>query len=262
MSSAREIAAQRERREWVDKENKRVRAVADRNEYAVYVEGMKRERLTPLSFDEWAKFLPQDTDDPKIRGASATNRATWASFAKAAKERILDQRLEDAELSEFGFDIRYRPDHELEGYSPAVIADLFSRFRDREPRFDVSQIEQIGGLLQRNRLTLVEPHIELAFNILLGLGVIQPKPAPVTEPDPPRPEGINRFGINLQIETDPALEARKRREKYETEVIVVCPETGRHWTQLQIDKLADSETYRRLMRLPRITKNPALEPRH
>jgi len=84
----------------------------------------------------------------------------------------------------------------------------------------------------------------------------------VIEPAPARPEVINEYGVNLQIDRDPVLEARKRRERYETEIVVTDPETGKGWTQFQLDNIADSETYRRLMRLPRITKNPALEPKH
>ena len=109
---------------------------------------------------------------------------------------------------------------------------------------------------------LVGPHLELAFNTLLALGAIEPKRAPVIEPAPARPEGINEYGVNLQIDRDPVLEARKRRERYETEIVVTDPETGKGWTQFKLDNIADSETFRRLMRIPRITKNPAMEPKH
>ena len=183
MSSAREIAAQRERREWIDAENRRIREQEDRSEYEKYVGQMKAERLTPAPYAEWRKFLSED-DDPVVRGFVATDRANRKELRTVAKDVISKRKLSDDELSEFGFDTRYRPDHDVENYSPAVIADIFSRFRDHEPRFDVSHVEPIGHFLKRNRLMLVGPHIELAFNILLGVGVIEPKPAPVAEPAP------------------------------------------------------------------------------
>jgi hypothetical protein len=262
MASVREIEAAREKREWIDAENRRIREEENKTEYQKYVRQMKDERLTPLAYIEWKKFLPGD-DDPVLRGFVATDRANRTELRTVAKDVICKRQLSDAELSEVGFDTRYRPDHDIENYSPAVIADIFSRFRDVEPRFDVSHVEPIGHFLKRNRLMLVGPHIELAFNMLLGLGVIEPKPAPVMEPAPARPEGVNGYGVNLQIETDPAIETRNRRKKYETEIVVTDPQNNnRGWTQYELDHLADSETYRRLMRLPRVVKNPALEPKH
>lgn len=261
MPSVREIEAAREKREWIDAENQRIRERENKAEYQKYVQQVKAERLTPLPYEDWRKLLPAD-DDPAIRGFVATDRATRKELLTVAKDVIAKQRLSDGELDEFGFDIRYRPNYEME-LTPAIIADVFSKFRDREPRFDAGlHLETVGHFLELNRLVLSGPHVQIAFNLLWGLGLIEPKPAPVSEPAPARPEGVNEYGVNLQVDRDPAIEARKRREKYETEIVVTDPETGKGWTQFQLDNLADSETFRRLMRIPRITKNPSLEPRH
>src|SRR5690242_12537087 len=104
MPSAREIAARRERREWIDAENRRIREQEDRSEYEKYVGQMKAERLTPLAFDEWRKFLPAE-NDAVVRGFVATDRANRKELLSVARDVISKRQLSDAELSEFGFDI-------------------------------------------------------------------------------------------------------------------------------------------------------------
>lgn len=167
-------------------------------------------------------------------------------------------KLTDEELQTLGFDLSDKifSDDQL---SVPLVLDLFNRFRAREPRFRKSlHYKAITDFLLRNDLLPTERHLSLVWNTLLGIGAI-------SLPEPERPEGVNEHGVNLNIdrsvmESDPIfqsakseLEKRKQRDRYETEVVVTDPETGQGYTEYMLDRV-DSETYRRLMRIPRISE--------
>jgi hypothetical protein len=236
MASERDIAASRERRAWIEAENKRVRNAEDQAQYANYEQQMKSERLTPLPYEQWAKLLPEE-DDPVVRGTFASNRAAWTQFATVTKERVASQSLDDDELVELGFDVRFRPNWELE-YTSHGVAAMFEKFRERESRFVPSlQFRPVGDFLLRNKLILSGPHIEIAFALLWNLNLIAPKPEP--EPEARK--------VNLAVEPDPALIERKRREEYGTKIAVTGPD-GRGYTQFELDRLGSDE-YKSVMRL-------------
>jgi len=210
----------------------------DRTSYREYEKQMTAERLTPLSYEEWAKFLP-DSDDPATRGSSTSNRAAWTQLTLSIKERIGSQQLDDEELAELGFDLRHRPNWEL-SYTSHGIATMLEKFRNRELRFVPSlHVSPVGEFLGRNNLTLSGPHIEIAFNLLWNLNLIEPKPEPQPEPEAPK--------VNLAIEPDQALEERQRREAYGTRVVAKGPD-GHEYTQYEIDRLSADE-FKRVMRL-------------
>jgi len=262
MLSAREVQAARERRQWIDAENMRVREQEDRAEYATYVQQMQQERLNPLSFEEWRIFIPQEFQDkpPAVRGGLASATSTWNQTVGTMRDMVANQPLPDDLLADLGFDIRERFANVAMEVNELGIRAVFEKWIPTEPRFDKSlHIDKLADFLTRNRLFPTLDHIARAFQLLWNMAIFPPKPEP--EPAPARPDGLNEYGVNLQIEPDPAIEARKR-EKYETEVVVIDPETGRGWTAYQLEHQADAEKYRRLMKIPRLFKNPALEPRH
>lgn len=213
------------------------RQVQDKAAYEQYRRENEAERLTPLSFEEWAKFISEN-DDPAIRGASASNRATWRQLANVTKTRIANDTLSDEELSELGFDLRHRPNWRFE-YTSHGIAAMFERFRDREPRFvSALHLSPVGEFLGNNNLILAGPHIEIAFNLLWNMNLIQAKPEPVSEPEAPK--------VNLQVEPDPAREREQRRRDYFEKTIIT--HEGVNYTQAALDKLSATD-FRRVMGL-------------
>ncbi len=262
MASERDRLAARERREWIESEEKRVRDKEDRGEYQKYVRELRGSGIEPLNFDEWRSHIPEDLRDaaPIIRGAAASAKSNLQRLARVAVERVKNSELTDEELELLGFDSQNRMDIP-ELLSAPGIAMSFQHFAKQESRCNLKlHFQPMADFLSRNNLFPSDDHIKLAFNHLHDLHLLPEPPTP--KPEPQRPEGVNEYGVNLVIERDPALEARQRREKYEREVVVVDPENGKGWTEYQLDHLADSETYRRLLRIPRVYKNPALEPRH
>jgi hypothetical protein len=262
MASERDHIAARERREWIAAEEKRVRLEADDREYKKYVGELRGTGITPLDFDEWRSHIPEELKDadPTIRGAAASAASNLQRLARVAVGRIKDARLENEELAVLGFDPTNRMDIP-ELLSAPGIAMAFEHFAKQDSRCNMKlHFQPMADFISRNELFPSDDHIRLTFNHLFDLNLLPEPPEPESKPE--RPEGVNEYGVNLGIERDLALEARQRREKYEREIVVIDPETLRGWTAYQLDHQADSETYRRLMRIPRIYKNPALEPKH
>lgn len=257
----RERQAGREFREFVAEEDRKQREAEDRAEYRKYVnelESQQRhcapaERVEPLSFEEWRKFIPEEMkDEPaSLRGAVATANYTMTRLKNIATERLKSGVLTDAELATLGFDLDDKviiPEQQL---SVPLVLGVFERFKAREPRFRKSlHFQAMADFFCRNDLLPTDRHVSLVWNTLLGIGAIS---LPEPEPEPERPEGVNAHGVSLSIEPDPAVEARKRRDKYETQIVVTDPETGQGYTEYMLDRV-DSETFRRLMRIPRISE--------
>jgi hypothetical protein len=262
MASERDHIAARERREWIAAEEKRVRLEADDREYKKYVGELRGTGITPLDFDEWRSHIPKELKDadPAIRGVAASAASNLQRLARVATDRIKNSKLTDEELELLGFDLHNRMDIP-ELLSAPGIAMAFEHFAKRDSRCDLKlHFQPMADFLSRNNLFPSDDHIKRTFNLLNDTHLLLEPPAPAPEAE--RPAGVNSYGVNLGIERDLALEARQRREKYEREIVVVDPENGKGWTEYQLDHQADSETYRRLMRIPRVYKNPALEPRH
>jgi len=262
MASERDHIAARERREWIAAEEKRVRDNEDRAQYDNYVRELRGSGIEILSFEDWRRHIPEELKDadPALRGVAASAKSHLQRLARVAVDRIKNVALTDEELKVLGFD----PEDRViipELLSVPGIADAFKQFAKNEPRY-VTDLHYfpISDFTVRNKLFPSDNHIRLTFNHLWDLHLL-PSP-PEREAEAERPAGVNSYGVNLGIERDLALEARQRREKYEREIVVIDPETLRGWTAYQLDHQADSETYRRLMRIPRIYKNPALEPKH
>lgn len=261
MPSARDIQGARKRIEFQQEFEEKQRTNEDAAQYEEYCKNMRAEGLKPLNFCRWREFIPEELKDnaPEIRGLAASNRATYAEINQVKKERIAKHKLMDKELFELGFEIRWRPDYQFEQISQAMVTDIFTRFREKEPRFlPKEHLVPVGEFITRNRLGLTPSQIQVAFDLLLSFGIIQ-LPAPViAEPEVQTNPELNPYGVNLGIDHDAELQ----RQAYENEVVVTDPETGREYTAYQLDNVVDSETYRRLMRIPRVSKNPALEPKH
>jgi hypothetical protein len=262
MASERDHIAARERREWIAAEEKRVRLEADDREYKKYVGELRGTGITPLDFDEWRSHIPEELKDadPAIRGVAASAKSNLQRLARVATDRIKNAKLTDEELTLLGFDTQDRMGVP-ELLSAPGIAMAFKHFAAQDSRCNLKlHFQPMGDFLTRNNLFPSDNHIRLTFNHLHDLHLL-PSP-PEREPEAERPAGVNSYGVNLGIARDLALEARQRREKYEREIVVIDPENGKGWTEYQLDHQADSETYRRLMRIPRVYKNPALEPKH
>lgn len=263
MASERDHIAARERREWIKQEFEN----ENRQQYEKYLKQEQSanskvapaHRVEPASFEEFSKAMPEGEPDADVRGLTASSVVTLRRLGKVAIDRISSAELSDEELTLLGYD----PEDRVvipEALSVPGIADAFRHFAKSEKRY-VADLHYfpISDFTVRNKLFPSDNHIRLTFNHLWDLHLL-PEPRP--EPQPERPEGTNEYGVNLIIERDPVLEARQRREKYEREIVVIDPENGKGWTEYQLDHLADSETYRRLLRIPRVYKNPALEPKH
>jgi hypothetical protein len=239
MPSARETAAAREYREFIASEQKRQLDAENLAEYHKYEQQITAERLTPLSFEDWAKLLPKN-DDPAIRATFASSRANWTQLVNVTKERITSQPLDDEELLELGFDLKNRvrvPEIDL----PINVVRLgLEQFAKREPKFDVKfHIENgLSEFFDRNKLFPTASNLERAFALLTRLGILSPKPEPEREPE---------RKVNLDIEPDQALEARQRREAYGTHIVAKGPD-GREYTQYELDRLS-ADDFKQVMRL-------------
>jgi hypothetical protein len=252
MPSARNYLEAREYREFVAAEEKETHDREDRAEYAKYENEMRQNRTDPLSFEQWRSYVPEELKnaDAVTRGAAASAFSTFSRLNSVVVDRIRNGELTNDELQVLGFDPSDRV-FAAEALSvPAIAADLqqFAKSESRYlPKIHGPAISEFFG---RNKLFPSNDHIRRVFCLLFDLHLLPEPP----EPEPERPK------VNLEIERDPVLEARKRREKYEREVVVTDPENGKGWTAYMLDHVADSETYRRLMRIPRVYRNPGLEP--
>jgi hypothetical protein len=247
--------AAREYREFVAAEEKEQRDREDRAEYAKYEKEMRQNRIDLLSFEHWRSYVPEELKNatPTVRGTAATAHSTFQRLNSVAIDRIKNGELTNQELEALGgFDVSDRV-FSAGALSIPAITMSFEQFAKREPRY-VPKLHnpEISAFFGRNNLFPSDEHIRRVFNLLFDLHLLPEPP----EPEPERPK------VNLEIERDPALEARKRREKYESEIVVTDPENGKGWTAYMLDHVADSETYRRLMRIPRVYRNPGMEPQH
>lgn len=248
MASIRQLEARRERIAFEREFHEQQRSKEDREQYDVYVADRRKERLEPLSFEEWRKFIPEEFKDhaPELRGAAASARSTWKETAVLTRDTVAKHRLADEALAELGFDLRLRRNYEFEPLSTPILVDIFTRFRHTEPRFvPTLHLEPISECLSRNQVAFTTPHIRIAWELLLTLGIIQ---LPEPEPEAKRPEGVNEHGVNLQIaEKDPKVEAERKRREYGTKVVAVGPD-GTEYTQFALDRLS-ADDYKTVMRL-------------
>jgi len=243
MGSVREDIARRERQQFVQEFEQQQRDSEDQEQYGRYAKDMQVSGTVPLSFEEWRKFIPEEfsKEEPAVRAALASANSNWKQLVAVTRERVASVPLDDDELTDLGFDLRFRPIWENE-YTSHGVAAAFERFRDYEKRFANSHFRPVGDFLLRNRIMLSEPHIELAFSIFWNYALIAPVEPKVEQPR-----------VNLRVETDPEIERQKRLRDYEEKPIVRFE--GRDYSQKEID-LMDSTTFRRVvmrMRTPRVT---------
>jgi hypothetical protein len=121
------------------------------------------------------------------------------------------------------------------------IAMSFEHFATQDSRCNLKvHFQPMAEFLTRNNLFPSDDHIRLVFNHLHDLHLL-PEPEPEPEPNPE----LNGFGVNLNIERDPVLEARisarKLLEEYATRVIMRGPD-GREYCQRDLDRLGADET--------------------
>jgi len=251
MGSVREDVARRERQQFVREFEQQQRDSEDQEQYGRYAKDMQVSGTVPLSFEEWRKFIPEEfsKEEPAVRAALASANSNWKQLVEVTKERVASVPLDDDELRDLGFDLRFRPIWENE-YTSHGIAVAFEKFRDVERRFVPSvHFRPVGDFLMRNRIMLSEPHIQLAFTILLNYVLITP-----VEPE------VEQLRANLRVEPDPEIERQKRLRDYEEKPVVRFE--GRDYTQKELDVM-DSQTYQRVMRMntPRVTDVLRPEPR-
>ena len=257
MSSARDVMTRRERIAFEQEFDRQQREREDRPQYEKYVKELRGNGIEPLSFEEWQQNIPEEFQaaEPSVRGAVASNSSIWSGTVGTLREMVASRKLPDDTLNELGFDLSQRVKSPQLQVSDVEIRATFEKWMPTEPRFDYeTHIDGLAGFLTRNELYPTWGNVGRAFNLLVNLCALPPKPE--REPEPQRPQ------VNLQIESDPQIEKQKQWERYTTEIVVTDPETGEGWTQYMLDHKADADTFARLMRIPRITKNPALEPKH
>ena len=247
--SERDYQALRERRAWEQAEQDKELEAADRLAYDEEAAKLERDQTrTPEAFKvklpvfaEWRKLTPQNEPDPVLRAAIATNKflqnQNWRN-AQAMAAGVLD----DGTLQLLGFDLSVRAEGDMDDMDPAEIGRLH-QFRERNPDYDhATHFDALVGFLKRHRLYPSLHNVELAWIGLTALALVPPKP-----PEPPASEreNLNKYGVNLGIERSPEWERQEARKRYYEEVVVKDPETGKSWTQYQIDSHMDADTYRR-----------------
>lgn len=243
MPTWRQQLAAREYRQFVADEEKLERERQDKQEYAKYTAAIDEEnadeppalRITPLSFEQWRKFAPNDVADPVLRGAATTNHALIQNEMKVTKERIATAELDDSELRLLGYDLSeriYDPDLEL---TPGVLAQFFCRVEQEHPQFDRSHIGPIGDFLTRNRLFPGTDAIARTLHLLLAVNLIQPR----QQPEPEKPN------LNIAPPSPEAVREQQRRD-YLTKPVVSDPRTGETLTAYHLDRISADE-YKRIM---------------
>jgi len=239
---SRDLEQRRERQQFAEDERRR----ENEQYYRKYAQDCKREQIEPVSFDEWQQAIPEEfrtNENAELRAALANASSNFRRVNKIAVDRLLGSELTDDELSLLGFppDRVLVPDVEVS--VPAVVL-AFNQFAAQEPKYCFrAHYHAISEFIVRNKLEPTAANIARVFDILDSLHLLpEPEPEHVPESEPK---------VNLAIKPDPEIEKQKAWERYVTETVVIDGETGEGWSQYRLDR-ADSKTFQRLMRLPRL----------
>jgi hypothetical protein len=245
----------KERREWVANYEREQQLKENRIAYERYLQTFTDAgraapawEVPPLSFEEWERLLPENELNPELRGSIASFKAFVNKTAIAARDLVAGSRaLTDEELQFLGFNTDERVDYPDIQVSTRERKAILHQFARQDDRFNAHlHLQPVTDFLTRNRLAVTLDHFRKAFNLLLGMAVLPAPPEPVALPEPPAP-GLNKYGINLEIDRgSPEEQRQKERERYTTEIVVTDPLDGTTYTEYQLDR-ADAETYRRLV---------------
>lgn len=246
---SRDLERKREREQFIQS----LRNQENEQHYQKYVQDCRKERVEPVSLDEWIAAIPEEfrnSENPQLRAALATANSSFSRINKIAVGRLIGTELDDDELTLLGFDPADRvvvPKVELR--VPAIV-QAFKDFAASQPKYSFkTHYAAISAFIVRNKLEPTAPNIARTFGILDSLHLLpEPEPEQSSVPEP---------RVNLGIEPDPEIEKKKAWERYISQVIVIDPETGEEWTEYKLDRIADSRTYQRLMRLPRLRPESA-----
>jgi hypothetical protein len=212
-----------------------------------------RYKVSPLSYEDWSKYIPADVSDISLASQIATNaallkitrtdEATQAEAeSKQAREDVLAGKPDPAfEIPASVAGLNMSIDQ-----AKAFASEQGKLFVEHNPEYYPSQanVAAITKYLTEQTDVVIpnEECFKLAWLRLRELGLIEERPAPepsVQEPEP-----------------DPEELKRQKQHEYRTKIVVTDPRTGQEYTEYQLDRLPADE-YKRLMigefRTPRIT---------
>jgi hypothetical protein len=236
-----------------------------RSAYREYVELVENEqrrvppkfKVSPLSYEDWAKHIPADVIDISLASQIATNAALLSKTRTEEAAQAETERNQAREACRQG-----QPDTN-HWKIPAGAAGLkmtieqataFARqqgkqFVEHNPEYfpSAANVAAVTKYLTAQNVTIpTEECLKLAWLRLRELGMIEERPAPLLEPAPESQEP--------QPDSEELRE--QKRNEYRTKVVVTDPRTGQDYTEYQLDRLPADE-YKRLMigefRTPRIT---------
>lgn len=240
--SERDHGSIREFRAFAHAEAERQRRAEDLAEYKKYCQLVENEqervppahRITPLGFEDWRMFAPQDQPDPTLRGSLTTNAALLSTTRADEAHAVKAGRPDPA------FKI---PESAKALRMPILQAKEFTRqqaeiFVANTPEYFPSRENFAAISKYLNENGLVIPNAECfrrAWLRLRELGMIQERPAPAQE-------------LPLQPEAEPTPEEirQKRCDDYYNKVVVTDPVTRKSYTEAELDRLSADE-YKKLM---------------
>lgn len=253
--SYRDQLAARERNQWIQAEEQRIRDAEDRQQYEQqYLTLLNREnartppalKQQPLSFEEWRGFIDQDEPDPALRGLKASSKSLWKKTMEVSRDKIASEPLLDPELQALGYDLRERAFQGVAAdvqFGMGMAAHFFRQFMAQTPAFDKDlHLDAVTGFLDRNCIYPTVDNIARTFSLLCAFHFIQPK-QPAPEPNP----ALNKHGVNLGVEPDPDWERQQQRRDYYEKIVVTDPRDRTPYTQYQLDRLPADEWKRLTM---------------
>ena len=262
--SERDWAGVRERRAFEQAEREKQILAEDQTAYSDYVEIVSTEnqrlapahRIAPIPFDAWRAYADPAISDPVIRGAAATNKAL---LLKVRSDEAVEAETERNQAREAVLAGRPDPSWKIPASAAGLKmtieqateyarkqAELFVE-HNHDYFASAANVAAITKYLIGQNVTIpTEDCFRLAWLRLRELGLIEERPAPVSEPT----------SESQEPQPDPEELREQNRNEYRTKVVVTDPRTGQDYTEYQLDRLPADE-YKRLVigefRTPRIT---------
>jgi hypothetical protein len=248
--SERDHASIREFREFVRQEAEQALEIENKEQYRIYCDTLHADRtapafqLTPLSFEEFVKLMPEHETDATIRGLIATRMALSRSNVAHYRQKFLTKSLDDDLLQELGFDLTIRRTDGTD-LDPVLLKQTYDSFRAICPEYDHdTHFTALSDCINTYSLDPNLRNLQTAFGLLWHLRVVEAKSS---QSEPQRNPSLNKHGGNLRTAPDEQSEREQARKKYREEIVVTDPRDGKGWTQYMLDHVADAETYRRLV---------------
>jgi hypothetical protein len=246
--SERDRLAVRERQEYERAEAEKVRLAEDHQQHATYLKTYEVEqrglppayRVEPLSFEDFRSAMPEAETDPELRAAIAINKALQYKAVQVTLDQVENGKDDDVYIDPE----TVGPEHSMtEDAAAAYNAEQAKLFVRENLWWYGSAANKTALLTYLDRNGIQIANAEMLCRAALKLqeyGLLEQRPAK----QEPSPE-LNRYGVNLGIESNPALERERQRLDYITQIVITDPRTGEGLTAYQLDRLP-SEEFRRI----------------